>query len=39
MIHSGIQMNFNNKKRLWEFSRVFVVYSDKNQLHKVLKYL
>jgi hypothetical protein len=30
MIHTGLQKNFLNKKRMWEFSRVFVVYSDTN---------
>lgn len=39
MIHSAIQMNFNSKKRAWEFSRVFVIYSDSDQLSRVLKYL
>lgn len=39
MIHTGIHVDFISKKRVWEFSRVFVVYSDNYQLNKVLKYL
>lgn len=39
MIHSSIQMNFISKKRVWEFSRVFVIYADSHQLNRVLHFL
>lgn len=36
MVHTGVQVNFISKKRMWEFSRVFVVYSHKSKLKQLL---
>jgi len=39
MIHSPIQMNFGARKKVWEFSRVFTIYSTPKHLELILQYL